>query len=310
MLLLPPYTKFSGVSGIMFKLKELLVALSLMLLSVLFNPLFAESVTQKIASLGLTAQADYHKGDANKPAILIVHGFLTTNQFHTIRSIVKSFKDEGYTVLAPTLTLGINLREQSLKCNSIHTHTLEDDVTEIEEWVKWLEAQGQKEIVAIGHSSGSQEVLAMLKKNQHPSIKLAIFTSLFYMNGPELGTLTSDLDYAKRALDTDNHKPHKYSFLFCNNDYYSTPQSFLSYQKITRQYVLDELRSLTIPHYTIMGDADKRYQNVGLNWLDELKQTGTNLITVEGANHFFSREYEFDLQDHLLKSVLNYTTQQ
>ena len=52
-----------------------------------------------------------------------------------------------------------------------------------------------------------------------------------------------------------------------------------------------------------MGGADKRYQLVGENWLDQLKQTGTNLITVEGANHFFSSEHELDLQD-LLQEII------
>lgn len=273
------------------------------LLSILLNPAFADTVTHKIEALNLTAQADYVEGDPDKPAILIVHGFLTTNKFHTIVSIVQSFKDEGYTVLAPTLTLGINARKQSVKCNSIHTHTLENDVSEIEAWIKWLESQGKKEIVVIGHSSGSQELLAMLNKGPQPSVKKAIFTSLFYLNGSELGTIQAELDYAQKALEENNLRPHKYSFLFCRNDYYATPESFLSYHRLTRQYVLNELKNLTIPHYTIMGKADKRYQSVGTNWLDELEETGTNLTIVEGANHFFSSEHEFDLQDILLRTV-------
>ena len=289
----------------MRKLKKAIKALTygvgLTLLSLLLNPVFAETVTHKIEPLNLTAQAQYVEGDPNKPAILIVHGFLTTNQFHTVVSMAQGFQEEGYSVLTPTLTLGINARKQSVKCNSIHTHTLEDDITEIEEWIKWLEMQGKKEIVVIGHSSGSQELLSMLHNKTQPSVKLAIFTSLFYLNGPELGTIQKELDFAKKALANNNLRPHKYSFLFCKNDYYATPQSFLSYHKLTREYVLQELKKLSIPHYTIMGQADKRYQSVGLNWLDELKETGTNLVVIEGANHFFSSEYEFDLQETLLK---------
>lgn len=290
-------------------LKALAASLSFVLLGSIFSPAFAEKVTQKNAPLNLSVQANYHQGEPDKPAILIIHGFLTTNQFHTIRSMTKSFQDEGYTVLAPTLSLGINLRKQSLQCDSIHTHTLEDDINEIEQWIEWLNAQGKKEIIVVGHSSGSQTLLDMLKNNRHPSVKLAIFTSLFYLNGPELGTLASDLEYANQALAANELKPHKYSFLFCKNNYYATPQSFLSYHKITRQHVIKSLTDLNIPHYTIMGGADKRYQNVGLSWLDELKQTGTHLITVEGANHFFSSQYEFDLQDHLLKAVQSHNKQ-
>ena len=291
----------------MFKLvkafKILATGVSLVILSFAYTTVFATVVTHHIAPLNLTAQANYHEGDNDKPALLIMHGFLTTNQFHTIRTMAKNFKDEGYTVLAPTLTLGVNLRKQSLKCDDLHNHTLENDVIEIESWIKWLESQGKKEIVVIGHSTGSHELLALLNKEAHPTIKLAIFTSLFYLNGPELGTLQSDLEYAQQALSTSDLKPHKYSFLFCKNNYFATPQSYLSYHSITRKYVLDALSALTIPHYTIMGGADRRYQLVGENWLDQLKQSGTNLITVEGANHFFSSEHEFDLQD-LLQEII------
>lgn len=285
-------------------LKATCVAILFTLGGLFTNAVLAETVTHKIVPLNLTAEADFVKGDADKPAVIIIHGFLTTNQFHTVRSMSQAFEDAGYSVLTPTLTLGINLRKQSVKCNSIHTHTLENDIIEVVEWIKWLETeQGKKEVVVVGHSSGSQELLAMLNKNQQPNVKLAIFTSLFYLSGPELGTDPQELDYAKQALAAKQNRPHKYSFLFCKKNFYATPQSFLSYQKLTRQHVIDELKSLTIPSYTLMGGADKRYQSVGENWLEELKQAGTNLVVVDGANHFFSSEHEFDLQEHLVNII-------
>jgi len=285
-------------------LKAMFIITSLSLGGLLSNNVLAETVTHKITPLNLTAEAGFIKGDPEKPAVIIIHGFLTTNQFHTVQSMSQAFEDAGYTVLTPTLTLGINLRKQSVKCNSIHTHTLESDVIEVEEWIKWLEVeQGKKDVVVIGHSSGSQELLAMLNKKQQPNVKLAIFTSLFFLSGEELGTLPQEIDYAQKALASNQDRPHKYSFLFCKNNYYATPKSFLSYHKLTRQYVLEELKNLDIPSYTVMGKADKRYQSVGEHWLDEIKQTGTNLIVVEGANHFFSSEYEFDLQEHLVSII-------
>jgi alpha/beta superfamily hydrolase len=63
------------------------------------------------------------------------------------------------------------------------------------------------------------------------------------------------------------------------------------------------LKHTKIPSYTIMGGADKRFKKVGREWLNELESTPTNLIIIEGANHFFSNEYEFDLQDTLLKTL-------
>lgn len=260
----------------------------------------AETITHLIKPLNIEAEANYIKGKESKPAVLIIHGFLTTNNFHTVTAMSKGISDEGYSVLTPTLTLDINKRKSSLKCNSVHTHTLEKDITEIRSWIDWLKAQGHKKIVIVGHSSGSQEILEYLNQYQDPAISAAIFTSLFYLNGKELGTLDNEIVFANDLIAKKQNRPHKYSFLFCKNNYLATPESFISYMKLDRQYVLNSLKELKIPNFTIMGSADKRYLTVGENWLTQLKETGTDLLIVEGANHFFSSEHEFDLQDYII----------
>ncbi|MDG6778474.1 DUF1749 domain-containing protein [Thiomicrorhabdus sp. zzn3] len=281
--------------------KKILTVLTLIATFIFSAHVQAKVVTHTITPQNVTAEAEYLPGDINKPAVLILHGFLTTNQFHTVKSMSQGFHDAGYSTLSPTLTLNINHRKQSLKCNSIHTHTLQGDIEEVIAWINWLEQQGYKEVVLVGHSSGSQELLALLENYHDPRIKLAIFTSLFYLNGEELGTRPQEIEFAKQAVLTGNKRPHKFNFLFCKDNYYATPESFYSYQKIDRAYILQQLEQLKIPHYTIMGSADKRYKSTGENWLDELRQSGTHLIVVDGANHFFSSEYEFDLQDHCVK---------
>ena len=63
---------------------------------------------------GITAEADYWPGEADKPAVLILHGFLQTREFPTVRRLAEALADEGYSVLTPSLTLGLNRRRQSL----------------------------------------------------------------------------------------------------------------------------------------------------------------------------------------------------
>lgn len=259
----------------------------------------AEEVSQPIEGQNFSAQATYLKGDISKPVVVILHGFLTTNKFHTVTTMAEGIHSEGYSVLAPTLTLNINKRNSSIKCGSIHTHTLEHDILEVKDWIDWLYQKGHKNVVLLGHSSGSLELLEYLTVYNDKRVISAIFTSAFYLNGPELGTLQTEIDLAKKLALKTNKPPHKYNFLFCRNNYFSTPESFLSYLKLNREYVLQSLKNLSIPHHTIMGSADKRYKSVGRNWLSNLKQTGTNLVIVEGANHFFSSEHEFDLQDQI-----------
>jgi pimeloyl-ACP methyl ester carboxylesterase len=177
-------------------------------------------------------------------------------------------------------------------------------VQEVAQWVKWLNEQGHKKVVVLGHSSGSQELLELLHQHPKLGISAAVFTSLFYLNGEEIGSMDSEIALAKSALAQQQHQPQKFSFLFCKNNYHATPESFLSYMKLDRAYILERLTALKIPHYTIMGGADKRYQSTGREWLNELKKTGTHLTVVEGANHFFSSEYELTLQERIVE-ILN-----
>lgn len=289
------------ISNILPKKRLLAVSLFLWFFSTV---VFAEVVIAPVANK-LQAQAEYYKGN-NGVAVLINHGFLTTNKFGTIQSMINVLKEQDYSILAPNLTLGINLREQSLKCNSLHTHTLEQDIEEISQWVNWLSQKGYQKIVLLGHSSGSQELLISQITHPNPEVKLAIFTSLFFLNGKEIGTDSDQLTLAQNLLDNQQNTPRKFSFLFCHHNYFATPESFLSYHKLTRSQNLAYLNALKIPSYTIMGGKDKRYQNVGLSWLDELKATQTNLIVIKGANHFFTSEHEFDLQDHIIEILNNH----
>ena len=276
--------------------------ISISILLFFFSPSSsAKSISIDITPLKLKAEADYAAGKENKPAILILHGFLTTNQFHTISSVSKALQQEGYTTLAPTLTLNISQRRNSIKCNSIHTHTMENDILEIKTWVEWLRTQGHKKIVLLGHSSGSQALLEYLDIYKDTDISMALFTSLFYLSGTKLGTVESDIISANSAQASNQTSPQKYSFLFCQQNYFATPESFLSYIRIDRKHTLNALKNLSIPNHTIMGGDDKRYQKVGRNWLEALKETKTNLTVIDGANHFFSSENEIDLQNVLIK---------
>ncbi|GKT11696.1 MAG: hypothetical protein ISEC1_P0665 [Thiomicrorhabdus sp.] len=285
--------------------KTTLLSVCLLILTA-FGSVKAEIVSQIIQPSKIKAVADYVVGDPNKPAILILHGFLTTNQFHTITAISNILQEEEFSTLAPNLTLRIPQRRDSIKCNSIHTNTLEDDVIEVKDWVNWLKAQGHKKIILLGHSSGSSSLLQYLHENEDSAIILAIFTSLFYLNGAELGIQNSDIAAAKLAVAAQDNYPRNYSFNFCQKNYYATPNSFLSYLKMDRQYTLDTLNSLKIPNYTIMAGEDKRYNRVGLEWLKELRATSTKLVIINGTNHFFSGEYELDFQDSLINVINGY----
>lgn len=262
---------------------------------------FAEEIRYKLPSNGLVAIADYTAGDTKRPAVFILHGLLTTNRFHTVQAMKESAEELGFGVLAPNLTYAIPERRQSLQCTSLHRHTLAMSAAEIHDWIDWLRKQGYPSVILVGHSAASQLFLYALKQKPRTDVQGVVLTSLFYLNGPELGTLSPELRLAKTMVARGDTAPRKWHWAFCHGNYFATPQSYLSSMQLTRDFILQALRDISaqIPTYVIMGGADKRYARTGRNLLDQYRHTQAHVIIIEGANHFFSSEHEFDLQDTL-----------
>lgn len=280
------------------------LVLALCNLLVFLLPAQAEQVTLQASEVHVPGQARYLDNGREKPAILILHGFSATHNYPTVQALQDYFNLSGYTTLAPTLSLQTPLRSQPVQCNSLHTHTLQQDIDEVRAWINWLEQQGHNQIILIGHSSGSQTLLEAMIPQAPKSINALILTSLFYLNGEELGNLESEIKLAENLLSQGDNTPRKFNFLFCQNDYLATPESYLSYLTITRARVLKTIDQLSIPSYSLMGSADSRYTQVGEKWLKELDASKTNLTIIDGANHFFTGEHEGLLHDQV-EAIIN-----
>ena len=114
-------------------------------------------------SPGTVAEADYWPGVADRPAVLILHGWLQTHRLPAVRRLAEALADEGFSVLTPSLSLGLHRRRQSLDCEAIHTHAMAQDVVELGAWTRWLAARTGKPPILIGHSGGGIQVAALLE---------------------------------------------------------------------------------------------------------------------------------------------------
>jgi pimeloyl-ACP methyl ester carboxylesterase len=261
----------------------------------LARPAVAEEVTLEMPNR-LAALADFQSGSAAKPAILILHGFLQTHDFHTVHSMEEGLHDEGYTVLAPTLTLGIPYRGQSMACEAFHTHTLKQDEAEIGAWVKWLEAKQKGPIILVGHSTGSMELLTYLSHHRNPRIRKFIGASIIEatLQDGEAGR-EKLIDSLKRRIRAKDNSPVVHQFSFCSQ-YTATPESLLSYIRWSPSMIVDTSRRLNLPVTFLMGSDDKR---VPPDWIAQLRKTGKKVRLIEGAGHFLDGTHEFDLLDAL-----------
>ncbi len=278
----------------------LLLALSV---SLAIETVAAETVKTRLSS-GLFGLAQYLPGDEGKPAVLILHGFLSSYNFNTVLGIGEMLAENGFTVLAPNLTLGIQARKSSLACEAIHTNSLDDDVAEISQWVDWLKQRQQGKIYLLGHSYGSLELLAYTHSNATDSIAGLITTSLSFVDGfNDDGLLVKQIALSERKLTRGDRKSlFKYTLSYCKNNFPAPAGVYLSYTRWSEQQVLRALKSSRIPVHVIMGGADDRFDKA---WFQTLEQTGVNLQIIPGASHFFSNMQEFELHEAILDIVGN-----
>ncbi|MCP5277312.1 MAG: alpha/beta fold hydrolase [Thiobacillus sp.] len=248
----------------------------------------------------VVVKAEYREGNSSKPAVLLVHGFLQTHNFHTINRLVESLAEEGYSVLAPTLSLGVPHRIRSLACESIHTHTVTSGTEEISAWIRWLKAKNPRPIILAGHSLGNVYNLAYL--SNFPDRSVSKFVGISIVEGRLKDGESSRAGMVRKlrkSVHKGNRKVVEGQFSFCQK-YVSTPEGLLSYMEWGPDKILNAVDKTGIPVTMIMGSRDDR---LGAGWLDRLKRTRAKVIVIEGANHFMDGQYEFDLLDRFLDEL-------
>ena len=246
---------------------------------------------------GLSAHAEYRPGSKDRPAVLILHGFLQTHNFPTVHNLAKGLATAGYSVLTPTLTLGVSHRQQSLACEAIHTHTHEGNMREIDAWLRWLRAQGHRRIVLIGHSLGSAELLLYLQARRPGDVVHFIALSLVESRSYDQPERIEELRQVMRQrVSRGDRSLYRHPLSFCRN-FNAVPQTFASYFAITPDRLLKAARALRVPATFIMGGGDERLSS---GWIERLKLTGKTVIVIPNANHFLDGEHEFELLDAVL----------
>ena len=244
------------------------------------------------------ASAQWLEGDPEKKVVMILHGFLQTRDFFTVRRLGDALNEMGYNVLLPTLSLGIDNRSQSLACEAIHTHSLQKDVEEIRNWVDWLHQHTNKPVALIGHSAGSLELLAYLAEEPAPPVSQAILISLVaFAQGPIAKESDAERQQALNQLTQNKNELTNYRLAFCDR-YTTTPENYLSYVTWNGNKTLENLNNLSVMPTIVLGSGDRR---LGDAWLPSLRETEAEVVLIDGANHFFDHEYEFDLMDSVIE---------
>jgi len=266
-----------------------------LLLVMVNSPVMAEIVSLQMPN-GLWASAEYVEGDEDKPVVMIVHGFLQTRDFSTVSRLGNSLKEEGYSVLMPTLTLNVDQRQQSVACEAIHSHTMQNDSLELQAWLEWVAQKSDKPITLVGHSAGSTNIIAALNGDKNPRISGVILISLLHFDEDPLSHNTAEAyEKALKLQEQGVTGLESYSLAFCA-EYPSEPGPFISYREWGKNKTIEALNILQYRPSIILGGSDGR---ITPDWLEALRSTEANLIVVEDAGHFFDAQTEFDLLDNV-----------
>jgi pimeloyl-ACP methyl ester carboxylesterase len=271
----------------------------ILLLAFLSTNALATPVNITLAN-GLIANADYQIGKNNKPAVMVVHGFLSTYNYGTIQAIASDLTGKGYTVITPNLTLGVNNRNEPLACDQAHKNTLADEGKELAQWATWLSKKGHQQLIMIGHSAGSSSILASLENNP-VNLKQVILTAIYdFENWPE-ATLVRDKKTAQQNLQIG--KLASYSVGFCRGNFLASSNAYLSYRHWDKERILDTINRENIMVNVIMPGSDKRLEGGNREWLEQLNKSKAKLSVIKNADHFFSSDAEFDLNEAINQAI-------
>ena len=251
-------------------------------------------VVEAKLSAGTIATAEYKVGKPNLPALLLLHGFLQTREYPTLARLADALGGMGFTTLSPTLSLGISKRAKSLPCEAIHRHNMGNDIGELGLWIDWLANHGHQDIVLIGHSYGSLQILIYTTRHPNPAVRKIILLSLVDadqdINIQKTRTSPQEI---KLKIAQNDQSLAPYQLSYCQR-YLSSARDYLSYAEWSRGRILNDLTRIKRPISVIMGEKDDR---MGADWPNKMNLKGIDVTLVKGANHFFEAEYEFELVD-------------
>jgi pimeloyl-ACP methyl ester carboxylesterase len=260
----------------------------------LYASLSSAELVKLTNASGKVIAADYLQGTNNAPPVLLLHGFLQTKEFSTVSRLVNVLQDLGYSVLNPTLSLGISDRKQSLSCEAIHTHSLDSDADEIKQWIAWLHEKTGKPVTLIGHSAGGPVMLKYMEDSNAKYINHTILISLPYYSAGSMSRENSELvEKALKAVSSGSNPLATYALSYCDT-YPSYASDFLSYYTWDRDKISSVVDKFNERITIILGSGDKRMDEA---WQQQLQTRHNNVIIIEGANHFFDQAHEFDLAD-------------
>jgi len=135
------------------------ICLALVLLAAASSVARAEPVQIKPGLQRLNGNLELPAGKTPADGvILLVHGTLSWYGQETIAALQNNLKARGIGSLAITLSLGIDDRQGTRRCDIVHDYAVAGAKREVGLWLEWLAGQGARTADLLGFSRGGTQV--------------------------------------------------------------------------------------------------------------------------------------------------------
>ena len=132
---------------------------------------------------------------ATDGVVVIVHGTLSWHGQETIVALQKNLKARGVGSLAITLSLGVDDRQRTRRCDIKHDYALAGAKREMGLWLEWLKGQNAKYVDLLGFSRGGAQVAAFAPEFQ--DVRRVVLLA------PTFATSVEQAEIYKRAFGHD-----------------------------------------------------------------------------------------------------------
>ena len=258
----------------------------------------AKEVTQQYKGLTLNAEFQLATGKTiSDGVVLITHGALAHRDMEAIIYLRKLLKESGYNTLAINLSLGLNNRYGMYDCKLTHHHRNDDAIDEIGMWVSWLEKQGTKKIILLGHSRGGAQIALYAVERQNDLLQAVVLLA------PATGDNTDTVAYQKRYNQALAPLLNKAQQLIKNGqgntvlehigimtcrDTSATADTFVSYYaqspRLDTPYLIPKLK---IPVLVVVAGDDNIVVGLDRKVAPLVDGKQVQMTVVESADHLF-----------------------
>jgi pimeloyl-ACP methyl ester carboxylesterase len=256
----------------------------------------AEPVQIKPSLTRLNANLELPAGKTAADGVLVlVHGTLSWYGQETIAALQKNLTARGIGSLAITLSLGVDDRQRTRRCDVVHDYAQAGAQREVGLWLEWLKGQKANHVDLLGFSRGGAQVATM--SPELPSVRRIVLLA------PAFATAIEQADIYQRSfghpLQPEIAEARKNPLQTRTVDFLSCKQAPVLNATFLDGYAeMPPRRAARTgkPTLVIVAGKDEVVPDLAKKLPSDVKP-----VVIDGASHFFLDLYNEEAADAIAK---------